>query len=214
MTPPSPIRVLIADDHAMVRSGLAAFLLANDDLELVGEASNGSEAVRTCAELRPDVVLMDLVMPGMDGPTAIRAIHESYPDIQVIALTSFPEEDLVARALGAGAISYLLKNVGADELAGAIRGAKAGRPTLAPEAARVLILRSRQPAQGQGHDLTPREREVLALMVKGLSNPEIAQQLLVGRSTAKFHVSSVLTKLGVSSRTEAVALALQQHLVD
>lgn len=123
MTSHTPIRVLIADDHAMVRSGLAGFLLANDDLELVGEASNGSEAVRACAETRPDVVLMDLVMPGMDGATAIRAIHETYPDIQVIALTSFPEEDLVQRALEAGAISYLLKNVGADEIAGAIRGA-------------------------------------------------------------------------------------------
>src|SRR5207245_1478625 len=126
MTTTKPIRVLIADDHAMVRSGLAAFLMASDDLELVGEASNGLEAVRVCAETRPDVVLMDLVMPGMDGPTAIRAIHDAYPEIHVIALTSFPEEDLVERALGAGAISYLLKSVGADELAGATRGANAG----------------------------------------------------------------------------------------
>ena len=212
MTTTTPIRVLIADDHAMVRSGLAAFLQASDDLELVGEASNGLEAVRRCAEVLPDVVLMDLVMPGMDGATAIREIHQSFPDIQVIALTSFPEEDLVQRALGSGAISYLLKNVGADELAGAIRGAKAGRATLAPEAAQALIMRVRHPAQG--HDLTAREREVLALMVKGLTNGEIAQRLVVGRSTVKFHVSSVLTKLGVSSRTEAVALALQLKLVD
>jgi NarL family two-component system response regulator LiaR len=212
MTTTTPIRVLIADDHAMVRSGLAAFLQASDDLELVGEASNGSEAVRVCGETRPDVVLMDLVMPGMDGATAIREIHQSYPDIQVIALTSFPEEDLVQRALGSGAISYLLKNVGAEELAGAIRGAKAGRSTLAPEAAQALILRARE--QPHAYDLTPREREVLGLMVKGLNNPEIASRLVVGRSTVKFHVSSVLTKLGVSSRTEAVALALQQHLMD
>ncbi len=212
MTTAATIRVLIADDHAMVRSGLAAFLLSNDDMELIGEASDGSEAVRLCAEMRPDVVLMDLVMPVMDGPTAIRAIHDAFPDIHVIALTSFPEEDLVQRALGAGAISYLLKNVGADELAGAIRGANAGRSTLAPEATQALIRRVTHPAP-PGIDLTPREHEVLALMVKGLSNPEIAQRLVVGRSTAKFHVSSVLTKLGVSTRTEAVAMALQRHLV-
>jgi two-component system, NarL family, response regulator LiaR len=208
----TPIRVLIADDHAMVRSGLTAFLQASDDLELVGEASNGQEAVRRCAETQPDVVLMDLVMPGMDGPTAIREIHDSFPGIQVIALTSYPEDDLVERALGSGAISYLLKNVGADELASAIRGAKEGRPTLAPQAAQVLIQRTRRPVQE--YDLTAREREVLGLMVKGLSNPEIAQRLVVGRSTVKFHVSSVLTKLGVSSRTEAVALAFQLKLVE
>jgi two-component system, NarL family, response regulator LiaR len=211
-SPPPPIRIVIADDHAMVRSGLAAFLLVNDDLELVAEASNGAEAVRVCAQMSPDVVLMDLVMPGMDGPTAMGEIRQRNPEIQIIALTSFPEEDLVQRALGAGAISYLLKNVGADELAAAIRAARAGRPTLAPEAAQALITRARQP-QAAEYDLTAREQEVLALMVKGLSNPEIARRLVVGRSTAKFHVSSVLTKLGVSSRTEAVALALQHKLV-
>lgn len=212
MTSTPRIRVLIADDHAMVRSGLSAFLMASDDLELVGEASNGAEAVRACAQVRPDVVLMDLVMPGMDGPTAIREIHQAQPDVQIIALTSFPEEDLVERALASGAISYLLKNVGADDLADAIRRAKDGRSTLAPEAAQALVQRARQPTQA--YELTQREREVLALMVQGLSNPEIAQRLIVGRSTAKFHVSSVLTKLGVSSRTEAVALALQNRLVD
>ena len=175
-------------------------------------ANDGPAALALAAEFRPDVALVDLVMPGMDGATAIREIHAAQPEVQVIALTSFPEEDLVQRALESGAISYLLKNVSADELAEAIRRAKAGRSTLAPEAAQALILRARQPVQT--YDLTQREREVLALMVKGLSNPEIAQRLIVGRSTAKFHVSSVLTKLGVSSRTEAVALALQHHLVD
>jgi two-component system, NarL family, response regulator LiaR len=205
-------RIAIVDDHAMVRSGLAAFLSVADDLELVGEAENGQQALRLCAEERPDVVLMDLVMPGMDGVQATRAIRERFPDIRVIALTSFPEDRLVQDVLEAGALSYLLKNVGADELARAIRAAREGRSTLAPEAAQVLIHRATQ-QPSPGHDLSPREREVLALMVQGLSNPDIADRLVVGRSTIKFHVSSILGKLGVQSRTEAVAMAVQHRLV-
>ena len=212
MTKPTPIRVMLVDDHAVVRSGLAAFLLAYDDLELVGEAASGEEAVRLSQQLCPDVVLMDLVMPGMDGATATRAIRERCPQIQVIALTSFKERELVQGALEAGAIGYLLKNVTADELADAIRKAHAGRPTLAPEAAQALIQATREPP-APGYDLTEREREVLALMVEGLSNPEIAARLVVSPSTVKFHVSNILSKLGVASRTEAVALALQHHLV-
>jgi NarL family two-component system response regulator LiaR len=196
-----------------VRSGLGAFLLAFDDLTLVGEASSGEEAVRLCKQLRPDVVLMDLVMPGMDGAQATSVIRENCPEIQVIALTSFKEEELVQRAMRAGAIGYLLKNVTADELAQAIRSAKAGRPTLAPEAAQALIRATTRPPE-PGSDLTAREREVLALMVEGLTNPEIADRLVVSRSTIKFHVSSILSKLGASSRTEAVALALQHDLID
>lgn len=212
MTEQDRIRVLIVDDHAVVRSGLSAFLLAFDDLELAGEACGGEEAVQLCAQARPDVVLMDLVMPGIDGAAATRAIRQSYPDIQVIALTSFKEEELVQGALQAGAVGYLLKNVSAGELADAIRAANVGRPTLAPEAAQALIrATARQPEPA--FDLTEREREVLALMVKGLDNPEIAARLVVSRSTVKFHVSSILSKLGVASRTEAVALALQRHLV-
>jgi NarL family two-component system response regulator LiaR len=205
-------RIAIVDDHAMVRSGLAAFLSVADDLELVGEAENGQQALRLCAEERPDVVLMDLVMPGMDGVQTTRAIRERFPDIRVIALTSFPEDRLVQDVLEAGALSYLLKNVGADELARAIRAAREGRSTLAPEAAQVLIHRATH-APAPGHDLSPREREVLALMVQGMSNPEIADRLVVGRSTIKFHVSSILGKLGVQSRTEAVALAVQHRLI-
>ena len=212
MTQANPVRVLLVDDHAVVRSGLAAFLLAFDDLELVGEAGSGEEAVRFCEEHRPDVVLMDLVMPGMDGAAATRAIRERWPQVQVIALTSFKEKELVQGALEAGAIGYLLKNVTADELAEAIRKAHAGKPTLAPEAAQVLIQATREPPS-LGYDLTAREREVLALMVEGLSNPEIAERLVVSPSTVKFHVSNILSKLGVAGRTEAVALAVQSGLV-
>jgi NarL family two-component system response regulator LiaR len=206
------IRVVIVDDHEMVRSGLATFLHVQDDLELVGEASNGEEAVRVCERLQPDVVLMDMVMPGLDGVAATRGVRERCPATRVIALTSFPEEDLVQRALEAGATSYLLKNVGAAELAAAIRAARGGKPTLAPEAAQALIQRATRPPR-PGHDLSAREREVLALMAQGLSNRAIAERLIISSSTADFHVSNILSKLGVTSRTEAVALAVQHHLV-
>jgi NarL family two-component system response regulator LiaR len=206
------IRLIIVDDHAVVRGGLRLFLLAFEDLELVGEAANGQQALGLCEKLEPNVVLMDLVMPGMDGIQATQEIRERYPQIQVIALTSFEEEELVQAALEAGAISYLLKNVSASELASAIRAAHAGRSTLAPEAAEVLIHRARP--HRLGHDLTNREREVLAVLIEGLSNAEIAERLVISQSTVKFHVSSILSKLEVGSRAEAVSLALQHHLVD
>jgi len=213
MSESAPIRVMLVDDHAVVRSGLSAFLMAFDDLELVGEAENGRQAVQRAAALQPDVILMDLVMPEMDGAAATRQIREAYPHIQVIALTSFREDALVQAALQAGAISYLLKNVSADELAQAIRAAHAGRSTLAPEAAQVLIQAATRPA-APVFELTERERDVLIWMVRGLSNNEIAAKLVVSPSTVKFHVSNILSKLGVSSRTEAVAFALQQRLVE
>jgi two-component system, NarL family, response regulator LiaR len=211
MTP--PIRVLIVDDHAVVRSGLSAFLMAFDDLEFAGDASGGAEAVERCVRLKPDVVLMDLVMPEMDGAQATKLIREACPDAQVIALTSYKEEDLVQAALKAGAISYLLKNVSAEELAQAIRAAHAGRPTLAPEVTQVLIRVATHP-QEQDEGLTNREREILKLMVDGLSNPGIAEKLFVSRSTVKFHVSNILMKLGASSRTEAVSMAIHGKLVE
>ncbi len=214
MTSPSPrIRVLVVDDHAMVRRGLATFLKVFDDLELSGEAANGQAAIQRCAELQPDVVLMDMVMPDMDGAATTRQIRLQSESIQVIALTSFKEESLVQSALQAGAIGYLLKDVSADELAQAIRAAHAGRATLSPEAAQVLVQAATR-AQAPGLDLTERERTVLALMVEGLNNTQIAARLTVSPSTIKTHVSNILSKLGVASRTEAVALALRHGLVD
>lgn len=208
-----PIRVMIVDDHAVVRSGLATFLMVHDDLELVADVGGGQDALRVCQEKAVDVILMDLVMPEMDGASATQAIKEAFPHIQVIALTSFREEELVQGVLQAGAISYLLKNVSADKLADAIRAAYQGRATLAPEATQALIHAATSNRDKPHYDLTPRENEVLALMSQGMSNPQIAEKLVVSQSTVKFHVSSVLSKLGVTSRTEAVALAIQQKLV-
>ena len=213
MTVSSPIRVLLVDDHAMVRRGLATFLQVFDDLQLAGEAGDGEAAIQLCAQTRPDVVLMDMVMPDTDGVAATRAIRRRFPTVQVIALTSFKEAALVQNALQAGAIGYLLKDVSADELAQAIRAAHAGRGTLSPEATQALVHAATQPAP-PGDDLTEREREVLALMIDGLNNTEIAEKLVVSPSTVKSHVSHILAKLDVSSRTEAVALAVRHHLLD
>jgi NarL family two-component system response regulator LiaR len=207
-----PIRVMLVDDHAMVRKGLATFLRVFDDLQLAGEAENGIAAVKLCGEIMPDVVLMDMVMPEMDGAAATRAIRQKYPQVQVIALTSFKEGELIKTALEAGAIAYLLKDVSADDLVWAIRAAHAGRATLSPEAAQSLVETANQPPT-PGLDLTEREREVLSLMIEGLNNTQIAGRLTVSPSTIKSHVSSILSKLGVASRTEAVTLALRHKLI-
>jgi NarL family two-component system response regulator LiaR len=210
-----PIRVLIADDHSMVRAGLATFIKVKPDLDLVGEARNGDEALRLCEQIQPDVILMDLVMPRLDGVAATRVIRERWPQVQIIALTSFKDKEMVHDALRAGAISYLLKDVSVDELAEAIRAAHAGRPTLAPEATQALIEVARAADRGPapGHDLTPREREVLALIVEGLNNPQIAERLVISVTTVRSHASSIFSKLGVSNRAEAITLALRNKLV-
>ncbi|MCG3210350.1 MAG: Transcriptional regulatory protein LiaR [Anaerolineae bacterium] len=212
MTQQPPIKVMIVDDHTVVRRGLKFFLLAFDDMELVGEADNGEAAVELCGQLQPDVILMDMKMPGMDGAAATRKIIERHPHVQIIALTSFKDEALVQGALLAGAVSYLLKDVTDDELAEAIRSAYAGRATLAPEIARALVRAATQPP-ALGSDLTDRERQVLALMVEGLNNVEIAKRLVISRSTARYHVSNILSKLGATNRVEATALAIQNKLI-
>ncbi len=211
-SPTAPIRVILVDDHTMVRRGLATFLKAFDDLVLAGEAGSGEEAIQLCGESLPDVVLMDMVMPDMDGATATRAIRQQFPQVQVIALTSFKEGELIRNALEAGAIGYLLKDVSADELVQAIRAAHAGRATLSPEAAQSLVQSVIQPPD-PGFDLTDREREVLTLMIEGLNNTQIAGSLSVSPSTIKSHVSNILSKLGVTSRTEAVTLSLRNHII-
>ena len=209
----SPIRVFIVDDHEMVRSGLSAFLCSASHMEQVGDAGSGEEAIRRCEQLQPDVVLMDMLLPGIDGVETTRIIRERWPQIRVIALSSFTDGDLVTRALQAGAMSYLMKSVASTELASAIRSAMCGRPTLSPEATQALINQATRPST-PGHDLSRRELDVLALMKAGCSNRAIADQLIISRSTVDFHVSNILSKLGVSSRTEAVAIAIQHHLVE
>jgi two-component system, NarL family, response regulator LiaR len=209
------IRVMVVDDHAVVRSGLGAFLIAYDDLDFVGEAESGQQAIQLCEQLHPDVILMDIKMPGMDGVETTRRIQERYPQTKIIALTSFKDQESVHNALKAGAIGYLLKNASAEDLAEGIRAAHAGQVTLAPEATQALVqvARNLYDEDKPGQDLTKREMQVLALLVAGKSNPEIAETLVVSLSTVKYHVSGVLSKLGVKSRTEAVAIAVQHNLV-
>jgi len=205
------IKLVIVDDHAVVRSGLGRFLKVNKDFQLVAEASDGREAVQMVSLHKPDVVLMDLMMPEMDGVAATREIHQKYPDVRVIALTSFSEQNMVQGALQAGAIGYLQKNVTASELADAIRSACAGRMTLSPEATQALAQSFAQP-QIPGNQLTEREQDVLKCMVDGLNNQEIASQLFISLGTVKFHISNIFQKLGVDSRVEAVKAALEQKL--
>lgn len=207
------IRVLIVDDHAMVRSGLKTFIYSFDWMKPIGEAKNGLEAVEFCAANEVDVVLMDLVMPVMNGSEATRRIIELGTQTKVVILTSFHESNLVEDALRAGATSYILKNVSSDELALAVRAAHAGRATLAPEATDVLIQATRQ-KPGIGFDLTERERETLYLLSQGMLNRQISEELSISMPTVKFHLTNIFSKLGAKNRVEAVTIALENHLLD
>lgn len=212
MTPSQKIKVLIIDDHEIVRQGLQVSLENFTDFEIMGDTGDARNAVELCLKYQPDVVLMDIVMPLMDGVTATKMIREKCPGTQVIALTSFDSDDNVQQALQAGAISYLMKNVSVEELVNAVRNAFEGKATLAPEAAQVLIRSATRPP-ALGHDLTQRERDVLALMIEGLNNREIAERLVISSSTVKNHVSNILDKLGTISRTQAVALAVEHKML-
>jgi NarL family two-component system response regulator LiaR len=205
------IRILLADDHAVVRQGLKMFLGLDSELEVVGEAADGAEAVRLARELRPDVVLMDLLMPRMDGIAATAAIRQEMPDVEVIALTSVLEDASVVGAVRSGAIGYLLKDTDADELRRAIKAAAAGQVQLSPEAAARLMREVRAPESPE--TLTDRETEVLRLLAEGWANKEIGRALSIGEQTVKTHVSSILAKLGVRSRTQAALYAAKLGLV-
>ena len=213
MNEKKPIRILIVDDHAMVRSGLKNFIFGYEWMEPIGEAGDGMQAVEFCAQHDVDVVLMDMVMPQMDGSEATRHIKALGKPVKIIILTSFHEQDLVEQALRAGATSYLLKNVSADELAEAIRSAFAGQATLAPEATNALIESTRS-KPGVGFDLTEREREVLSLLATGASNLEISDQLSISTATVKFHLTNIFEKLGARNRVEAVTIAIEHNLLD
>jgi DNA-binding NarL/FixJ family response regulator len=205
------IRILLVDDHAVVRQGLKMFLGLDPDLEVVGEAENGEEGIHLTRELRPDVILMDLLMPVMDGITAISVIRRDFPDTEVIALTSVLEDEAVIKAMRAGAIGYLLKDTQAEELRRAIKAAAAGQVQLSPQAATRLMREVKAPDSPE--KLTERETDVLRLLALGRANKEIALELVIGEKTVKTHVSSILRKLNVPSRTQAALYAVRIGLV-
>lgn len=203
---------MVVDDHPVVRDGLKNMFLVFDDLQLVGEAEDGNEALVLCQQETPDVILMDILMPGMDGIEATGAILEQHPQVKIIILTSYPEDNLVQKSLEAGAIGYVLKNASIDDLAHAIRSAHSGMPTLSPEATKVLIKARTGPAK-IGGNLSPREIEVLVLIAQGFSNEEIAERLVISPATARHHVSACIQKLDAANRAEAAALGVKLGLI-
>ena len=217
MTDDAPIRVLIVDDHAVVRTGLKVFLDLQPDIEVVGEAADGSEGVAMARRLQPDVVLMDLLMPNMDGVTAIGRIKAEYPEIEIVTMTSFIEEEKVTSALEAGASGYVLKDAEAEEVAAAVRAAHAGEVHLDPAVARLLAQRMRDrksPKDELAEPLTDREKDVLRLLGQGMSNKDIGATLFITERTARTYVSNILGKLGLASRTQAALYAVEHKLVD
>lgn len=206
------IKVMLVDDHPIVRDGLKALLLTNKDMEYVGEAGSGKETLIFCERTVPDVILMDMAMPGMDGLETTRAVLDQHPEVEILILTSFPDENLVQRTLAAGAKGYLLKNVSSATLANAIRSAYAGQLSFSPEVTHALVEADSHP-QRVGDNLSAREREVLAMVVQGLSNDEIASRLVISPFTVKNHVSACISKLGAANRTQAAAIAKEYRLV-
>jgi NarL family two-component system response regulator LiaR len=208
----SVIKVLVVDDHPVVRDGLMLMLSVSPGMACIGQAENGEQAVRQCTELKPDIVLMDLMMPGMDGVTATRIIHQKYPGIQVVALTTFDDKELVQKALRAGAISYLLKNSSMEAITDTINDAFIGKTKISSEAIQSLI--ELEDGDRQETQLTNREQEILTLMAQGLKNATIAEKLYISEATARFHVSNILRKLGASNRAQAVRIAIERGLID
>jgi DNA-binding NarL/FixJ family response regulator len=216
VTDPAPIRVLIVDDHAVVRMGLKMFFDHQSDIEVVGEAADGSEGVAMARRLEPDVVLMDLLMPTMDGVTAIGRIKAERPEIEIVTMTSFIEEEKVTAALEAGASGYVLKDAEAEEVASAVRAAYAGEVHLDPAVARLLAqrMRARKSPDEPAEPLTDREKDVIRLLGQGMSNKEIGAALFISERTARTYVSNILGKLGLASRTQAALYAVEHKLVD
>jgi NarL family two-component system response regulator LiaR len=206
------IRVLCVDDHDLLRDGIRISLLTSGDIEIIGEARSGEEALRLCAELTPDVVLMDMQLPRMNGIETTRALRADHPQVQVLVLTSFVEDSLVQEAIQAGAVGYLSKAASRVELADAIRAANAGQTTLSNEAMQALFRATKSP-QSIGNDLTARQRDVLREMVAGRNNNEIGEKLFLSASTVSYHVSEILSKLNAANRAEAAALAVRHDLV-
>lgn len=207
------IRVIIADDHPLVRHGIKTVFEAYDDIELVAEAENGKEAIEICEQYKPDIVIMDMIMPILDGAEATSQLIKKFPDIKVIALTSFNDKDLIKKSLKAGAISFILKNISGSKLVKTIKDVYKGKYELSPQATKILLSELREKTD-DNISLTKREKEILTYIVEGLSNKEIAKRMFLSNSTIQFHVSNVLSKLGVSKRTEAAYLALKQKLVE